>query len=79
MLCREPALTQLQNDGGGVGAHVVGGCTLYTCLQKLRGHKDMQGAQYCLWIRAPFSCLEVNGVLRGHSEGGSISGPGFKA
>ena len=66
--CRDAALTQLQEEDASVFAQVVGGRAFNTCLQQLRGHEDIQGAQDSLWILVLFTCL------RG-KEGGS-SGDG---
>ena len=65
---QDPALTQLQENDGGVSAQGVGGHTLSTCLQQLWGHQDVQDTQDTLRLLVLLTCLQ--GRRRGSGVGG---------
>lgn len=52
------ALTQLQENDGGISAQGVGSHTLSTGLQQLWSHKDIQDAQDTLWTLVLLACLQ---------------------
>lgn len=55
---QDPALTQLQENDGGVSAQGVGGHALSACLQQLWGHQDVQDTQDILWLLVLLTCLQ---------------------
>ena len=67
---QDPALTQLQENDGGVSAQGVGGHTLSACLQQLWGHQDVQDTQAPLRLLVLLTCLQ--GRRRGSGVGGCL-------